>query len=176
MVNQSPNPSRKLYRYIQVIIVYFYTAEFDTNHTNYMNLMSKCYLISLKSKVLLQNDITQLLKKSDHITPYSHGLILDTILMQWFPYDLLQHYLSIYVGIFFHNYAFLRISPCTPPQFHNHSPRPSSEIQPSYYTCFPSRHTALQMLLADKNIQYNDENLHFCTTYISYPSTEKYSV
>ena len=100
MVNQSPNPSSKLYRYIQVIIVHFYTAEFDTNHTNYMNLMSKYYLISLMSKVLERNDVTQLLKKSDHVTPYSHGLLPDTILLQWFPYNLLQHYISIYVDIF----------------------------------------------------------------------------
>jgi hypothetical protein len=32
------------------------------------------------------------------------------------------------------------------------------------------------MLLANKNIQYNDENLHFCKTHISYPTTEKYCV
>jgi len=73
---------KQIIQVYRVIIVHFYTAEFDTNHTNYMNLMSKCYLISLMSKVLERDDVTQLLKKSDHITPYSHGLIVDIILLQ----------------------------------------------------------------------------------------------
>lgn len=147
-----------------------------------MNLMSKCYLISLMSKVLERDDVTQFLKKSDHITPYCHGLILDAILLQWFPYDLFQHYISIYIDIFWmvtlssitmHFYAFPHALLHNPTITHHGQAQRFN--QATIHTSLPDI-LPFKILLASKNIQYNDENLHFCTTHISHPSTEKYSV
>ena len=54
---------KQIIKVYTVIIVHFYTAEFDNNHTNCMNVISKYYLTSPQSKVLERDDVTRLLKK-----------------------------------------------------------------------------------------------------------------
>jgi len=138
-----------------------------------MNLISKCYLISLMSKLLSVMTSLSSWKIWSCNTIFSWpntGYHSDGMISILFT-STLSFYLCWYFPngrSLFQNYAFLCISPRTPPQSHNHSPWPRSEIQPRYYTYIPSRHTALQMLLANKNIEYNNENLHFPAQHTSH--------